>query len=136
VAARQAKMSAALVVAGSKLKSEIRSATQRLEMAIALKEAEQASYQRALADLRSRLAGLQAAAAQLDGMSDVEAQQLEGAFAQLLQPLPLLISSSGIYHSQSRPTGAANLLRSLSDDQFGHLQRFLAKGLLVANNRQ
>jgi len=134
VADRQAKLGAALIGAGSKLKSEIRSAVQRLETAIALKEAEQSSNQRALIDLRSRLAGLQAAAAQLDGMSDVEAQRLEGAFDQLLQPLPLLISSSGIYHSQSRPVGSLGLLQSLSDDQFGHLQRFLANGPLVANS--
>jgi len=135
VAARQAKLSAALAVAGSKLKIDMRSVAPKLRAALTLKKTEMADLQRTVSELQRGLAEMDEAAAQLDGMSDVEAQQQQAAFAQLMQRLQqMLISSSGIYRSQSRPVGSLGLLRSLSDDQFGHLQRFLAHGPLVTHS--
>jgi len=101
VAARQAKIHATLSVAGSQLKSDISAAVQQLRLAL---EQQEAGQKRVLMELRTRLAALTAAAAEMDGLSDAEAHQHQGAFGRLLpQPAPCLGGHASIYHSESRP---------------------------------
>ena len=120
--ARQAKVAEVLANAGAGLKILAHSTVVQQSSAVERLEAEVAEQQRAvkekkqqLDEARDRLAQIQASAARLYGLSDIEAQQQSGSFGDLIH----------------FPPGASGLLASLSGQQLGHLCRFLGGHYMV-----
>jgi hypothetical protein len=123
-AARQAKVAAVLAAAGAGVKASARITVQQQQSAVERREAEAAEQQRAadetkrqLDEALARIDQIQASAARLHGLSDIEAQQQSGSFADLIH----------------FPPGASGMLASLSGQQLGHLCRFLGGDRMVSS---
>jgi hypothetical protein len=123
-AARHAKVAAMLATAGAGVKASATITVQQQLSVVERLEAEAAEQQHAadekrrqLDGARDRLAQIEASAVRLHGLSDIEAQQQSGSFADLIH----------------FPPGASGLLASLSGQQLGHLSRFLGGNRMVSS---